>query len=48
MKQLQLSILDLAIIIEGGNVEFKNDWYKCKKCFKLIQGIENHIKILYL
>lgn len=34
----------LIIIIEGGNVEFKNDWYKCKKCFKLIQGIENHIK----
>jgi len=34
----------LSIEIEGGNVEFEKDWYKCKKCFKLIEGIENHIK----
>jgi uncharacterized protein len=34
----------LAIEIEGGNVEFEKDWYKCNKCFKLIDGIENHIK----
>ncbi len=33
-----------AIVIEGGNVEFVDDWYRCKKCFKLIQGIENHTK----
>lgn len=32
----------LAIEIEGGNVEFEKDWYKCKKCFKLIEGLENH------
>lgn len=31
-----------SIIIEGGNFEFEKDWYKCKKCFKLIEGIENH------
>ena len=31
-----------AIEIEGGNFQFENDWYKCKKCHKLIQGIENH------
>ena len=34
----------LAIKIEGGNVEFEKQWYKCQKCFKLVDGIENHIK----
>jgi predicted DNA-binding protein (UPF0251 family) len=32
----------LAIEIEGGHVEFEKQWYKCKKCFKLIDGLENH------
>jgi uncharacterized protein len=31
-----------SIEIDGGNVEFDRQWYKCKKCFKLIDGIENH------
>lgn len=31
-----------AIEIEGGNFQFEQDWYRCKKCYKLIQGIENH------
>ena len=34
----------LAIEIEGGNVEFGKEWFKCKKCFKLIDGLENHVK----
>lgn len=33
-----------AIVIEGGNYELENEWFKCKKCHKLIEGIENHIK----
>lgn len=33
-----------AIEIEGGNVEFDKQWYKCNKCFKLIDGLENHVK----
>lgn len=33
-----------AIEIEGGNYEFDEDWFRCKKCYKLIQGINNHIK----
>jgi predicted DNA-binding protein (UPF0251 family) len=33
-----------AIAIEGGNVEFEKQWFKCNKCYKLIEGIENHIK----
>jgi uncharacterized protein len=31
-----------VIEIEGGNFQFAQDWYRCKKCYKLIQGIENH------
>jgi uncharacterized protein len=34
----------LAIEIEGGNVEFERQWFKCMKCFKLIDGLENHIR----
>ena len=33
-----------AIEIEGGNYQLEQDWYRCKKCFKLIQGLDNHIK----
>jgi len=33
-----------AIEIEGGNYQLEDDWYRCKKCYKLIQGIENHTK----
>ena len=31
-----------TIIIEGGNVDFGTMWYRCKKCNKLIEGIDNH------
>ena len=34
----------MAIEIEGGHVEFEKQWFKCKKCFKLIDGLENHIR----
>lgn len=34
----------MAIKIVGGNVQFEKQWYKCRKCFKLIEGMENHIK----
>jgi uncharacterized protein len=34
----------LAIEIEGGNVEFEKDWFKCNRCFKMFEGMENHIK----
>jgi predicted DNA-binding protein (UPF0251 family) len=33
-----------AIEIAGGNYQFEKDWFRCKKCHKLIQGIDNHIK----
>jgi len=33
-----------AIEIEGGDYELENDWFRCKKCYKLIEGIDNHVK----
>ncbi len=33
-----------AIEIEGGNYQLEKDWYRCKKCYKLIEGLENHFK----
>ncbi len=31
-----------AIEIQGGNFEFDKEWFRCRKCYKLIQGLENH------
>jgi uncharacterized protein len=45
LKKIAKAFIEcLAIEIEGGSVEFEKEWYKCKKCFKLIEGLENHIK----
>lgn len=30
------------IVIEGGNVEFDDDWYRCQRCHKLIGGPTQH------
>jgi len=32
------------ITIEGGNVRFDRQWFRCKRCFKVIDGLENHIR----
>jgi len=33
-----------AIAIEGGNYQFDKKWFRCNKCYKLIEGLENHVK----
>jgi len=33
-----------TIEINGGNYQFQKDWYRCNKCHKLIEGLENHFK----
>lgn len=33
-----------AIEIKGGNYDLDNEWYRCKKCHKLIEGINNHVQ----
>ena len=35
-----------SIEIEGGNVYFENEWLRCTKCFKLIEGKQNHVRCL--
>ncbi|MDR3653812.1 MAG: DUF134 domain-containing protein [Paludibacter sp.] len=32
------------ILIEGGNVQFDKDWFRCKRCHKLVDGLENHVR----
>ncbi|HNZ80347.1 MAG: DUF134 domain-containing protein [Bacteroidales bacterium] len=31
------------IMIEGGQVAFEGEWYRCKRCHRLIKGRENHV-----
>lgn len=33
-----------SIEIEGGCYQLDSDWYRCCKCHKLINGLENHSK----
>jgi uncharacterized protein len=45
LKQIAISFVEgKAIEIEGGNYQLEKDWYRCKRCYKLIDGIENHSK----
>jgi len=32
------------LTLEGGNYKLDKEWYRCKKCYKLIDGIENHFR----
>ncbi|MFA7042765.1 MAG: DUF134 domain-containing protein [Bacteroidales bacterium] len=32
------------ILIEGGEVSFDRQWFRCKRCYKLVAGLENHTK----
>lgn len=45
LKKIATAFVEGMIInIKGGNVEFDKDWYRCIKCYKLIEGLENHKK----
>lgn len=43
-KIAQAFVEGRPIFIEGGNYKFDKDWFKCQKCYKLIDGMENHVK----
>lgn len=43
-KVAQAFVEGKSIIIKGGHFEYEKDWYKCKRCFKLVTGIKNHTK----
>ena len=45
LKQIAKSFVEgKQIEIVGGSYELEKDWYRCKKCYNLIEGIENHVK----
>jgi predicted DNA-binding protein (UPF0251 family) len=33
-----------CIEIEGGNYSLEKEWYRCKKCKKVIEGIDKHTR----
>jgi len=43
-KMIRAFVEGRAIFIRGGNIEFDREWYKCRKCFRLIDGTDNHVK----
>ena len=44
-RTIALALVEGKMInIEGGNVLFDKEWFRCRRCFKLIGGIENHVR----
>lgn len=44
-KTVALALVEGKMInIEGGNVQFDREWFRCRRCYKLIGGMENHIR----
>jgi len=31
-----------TILIHGGDGQFENQWFRCKRCHKLVEGLDNH------
>lgn len=45
LEQIAKALIEgKAIEIEGGNYAMDKEWYRCQKCYKLIEGLENHTK----
>jgi len=45
LKQIARSFVEgKSIEISGGNYSMEKEWYRCKKCFKLIEGMQNHFR----
>ena len=43
-RTIALALVEGKVIhIEGGNVQFDKEWFRCRRCYKLIGGIENHV-----
>jgi predicted DNA-binding protein (UPF0251 family) len=40
-KMGQAFVEGKSILIKGGDYEFEKDWFKCKTCFKLVDGIKD-------
>lgn len=45
LKQIAKAFVEgKTIEIEGGNYQLSEAWFRCRKCFKLIEGLQNHIQ----
>ena len=43
LKKIAVAFIEgQSIEIVGGNVQFDKEWFRCKKCYKLIEGEKNH------
>lgn len=44
-KTIAMALIEGKMInIEGGSVEFDKEWFRCRRCYKLIDGFENHVR----
>ena len=45
LKTMTKALVEGRIIsIEGGSYSLSSDWYRCRKCFRLVSGLENHVR----
>jgi len=45
LKQIAKSFVEgKTLSIGGGNYTMDTEWFRCRKCFRLIEGLENHSK----
>jgi len=45
LKQIAGSFVEgKTIVFDGGDYNLTDEWYRCRKCYKLIKGIENHTR----
>lgn len=43
IKKIAQAFIEGSVIeFEGGSYTFDSDWYRCKRCYKVINGINNH------
>lgn len=44
-KQIAEALVEgKMILIEGGEVRFEGQWFRCRRCHKLIEGKHNHTR----
>lgn len=45
LKTIARSVVEGKVLeFEGGDYSLDKDWYRCRRCFMLIEGLENHKK----
>lgn len=44
-KTIAMALVEGKMInIEGGSVQFDKEWFRCRRCYKLIDSPENHVR----